>query len=172
MRTNWHFYGKNLLGVMKLTFSGYLIFSKIGRCEIVNWKCERYRGDNLVNGVRRKKKVRPPDFFLLLTGAPTRPSGRSQSSVPGLQSDKRRRVGAGGLRGERSVRPALRRHALLQLLGRLLGLARLPPNALRLRVRLPVVAVARHAAAGESRHEATVLLRIELFHGGGVGSNI
>ena len=75
-------------------------------------------------------------------------TGGPQPTVLGVQSHQRCRVPAGGLGGGRPLRPPLRRHPLLQLHPGLLGLENLPSHALRLRVRLPVLALLLHPAGG------------------------
>lgn len=90
--------------------------------------------------------VRP--FLIVLSACETR-SGGPESPVPRLQSHQRRWVWAGGMGGCQPVRPALRGHTLLQLHPGLLGLEDFPPDALCLRVRLPVLALLLHPGAGD-----------------------
>ena len=75
--------------------------------------------------------------------------GGPEPALPGVQPHQRAGLGAPWLGGRRPLRPPLRGHPLLQLQPGLLGLERLPPHALRLRVRLPVLALLLHPAEGE-----------------------
>lgn len=75
--------------------------------------------------------------------------GGPESPVPRLQSDKRGWIGAGVLGGSEPLRPPLRGHTLLQLHWGLLGLEDFPSDTVRIWIRLPVLAVLLHSAAGD-----------------------